>query len=167
MAITAGAAIGVIATVGSLYQGYQSYQKQEEAQEAQEDANEISQRSNQLQQQENIRRAIARSRVARAQQEAAGAAAGGGGASVATQGSAGGESTGTAANIGFAIGQNDLQNQRFDLLIDAGRSMQEANRAQAIGGFLGSASQFGGGGAGFANLARYGYNRFKSTGETP
>lgn len=162
MAVT-GTVISAIATVGSLYQGYQSYQRQEEAQDAQEEANEISQRSNQLQQQENIRRAIARSRVARAQQEAAGAAAGGGGASVATQGSAGGESTGTAANIGFAIGQNELQNQRFDLLIDAGQSMQDANRAQAIGGFLGSASQFDGGGAGFANLARYGYKKYQDS----
>lgn len=163
MAVT-GTVISAIATVGSLYQGYQAQQSQEAAQEDQEEANKITQKQNQLQQQENIRRAIARSRVARANAEASGAAAGGGGASVAS-GAPGAETTGTAANVGFALGQNRMQNDRFDLLISAGQNQQDANRAQAIGGFLGASSQFGGGGAGFANMARYGYNRFSNNGE--
>ena len=158
MALTATVA-SVAATAASVYQGYETYQAQKEAQKEQEEANQIEQRRGQLQQQENIRRAVARSRVARAQAEAAGSAQGGG-ASVAAQGAAGAETTGTAANIGFAIGQQSLEQRRFDTLINVGEANLRAQRSAAIGQFAGQASQFGGGGTGFANVARYGYNRF-------
>lgn len=162
MAVT-GAVISAVATVGSLYQGYEAMQAREEAQDSAEEANQIERRRSQLQQQENIRRAVARSRVARAQAEASGGAAGGGGTSIAaTSGAAGSETTGTARNVGFAIGQQNLENQRFDALIDVGRAEAGAQRAETIGNALGQVSQFGGGGAGFANLARYGYNQFSN-----
>lgn len=161
MAVT-GAIISGIATVASVATTVQARQEQKEAAREQERANQISRRQNQLQQQENIRRAIARSRVARAQAEAAGGAAAGGGAVATTTGAAGAETTGTAANVGFAIGQNQLSNQRFDALISANRSMNRAQELTQIGQAFGSVSQYGGGGAGFANLIRAGYGAFNN-----
>lgn len=153
------AVTSAVATVASVYQSYRSYQQAKEAQDLQEEANQLEQRRGQLQQQENIRKAVARSRVARAQTEAAGSAQGGG-SSVAAQGAAGAETTGTAANVGFAIGQQSLEQRRFDTLIDVGQAQFRSARSAAIGNFLGQASGFGGGGEGFANLARTGYNYF-------
>lgn len=149
-ALPALAAVATVVSVGATVYGIK---QQQEAAEAQEEANEISQRQNQLQQQENIRKAVAASRVARAQAEAMGAGAG---ASVATtSGAAGAETSGTAGNVGFAIGMNKMQNQRFDALIDANRAGNRASTAQGFADLAGAASGFGGGLEGLANVANY------------
>lgn len=144
--------IAAIATVASVGAQVYSINQQQKAAEQQEEANEIAQRQNQLQQQENVRKAVAASRIARARAEAIG---GGSGAAVATtSGAAGAETSGTAGNVGFSLGMNRLQNQRFDSIIAADKATSRAQTASGFSQLLGT-NQFGQGLTGLANAANY------------
>ena len=91
----AGAAAAVGGTTAALISGAK-------AQKAQEKADAVAQAQTELENRRNIRQAIARGRVQRAQLTAQGQAQTGGFASSSVQGALGSASTQEAANVGFA-----------------------------------------------------------------